>query len=738
MTSSQLQIIFNRIKKALAANHIQIALSELESMCEASDVAWGIRRDVGKLRESYGYLMKYALDGVNDPMRNQVLADIRSGIMMQGALIIRNADIEESSRQYYSVLRYERANSETSIADLLVKYRSGNAKMSLAMLGGVSEPKDGNGNSLVVEQEGLARRLFQLIWVTYPLTSDDEAAIEQSLTDDSLPLHFKELLVSAIMLGAIENYDERRFVLLAGEYMRGNTHIEIKALCALLIAMWMQRMNLSGARFKSILDLMKDRDGWKSDLKMVFMQLVRTRDTDRISRTMMENVIPEMMKLRSDITEKLGSAKDIEDLASLEENPEWSEMMEKSGVMDKLKELSEIQADGGDVMMSTFSHLKSFPFFSDIANWFLPFYLEHSAVVSAFGSPGSDVGEVISASPMMCDSDKYSIVLSLERIPKSERRMMLEQFKLQNVNMAELRNSELNPASVSRENVANKYIQDLYRFFKLYRRKGEFRSPFDSPVNLATVDCLSLDFDDTSILTLVAEFYFKHGYYRDALDLFMSIAGADGGSAQLYQKIGYCLQQSGDIASALEYYLRGELLAPDSQWTLRRIAQCYKLTGNSQKALEYYSRIAEKKPNDLNIAYNIGNCYLELGDYEAALKHYFKVEFLDEKSDKALRPIAWCLFLTGERDRSDRYYSRILSDKPKFTDYLNYGHLLMTMGKYREAIENYRKYVDSIAENASEEFEKVMSADSKYIKSQGVDAVMLDIVIDSVLSGAFI
>ena len=65
MTSSQLQIIFNRIKKALAANHIQIALSELESMCEASDVAWGIRRDVGKLRESYGYLMKYALDGPN-------------------------------------------------------------------------------------------------------------------------------------------------------------------------------------------------------------------------------------------------------------------------------------------------------------------------------------------------------------------------------------------------------------------------------------------------------------------------------------------------------------------------------------------------------------------------------------------------------------------------------------------------------------------------------------------------
>ena len=48
-------------------------------------------------------------------------------------------------------------------------------------------------------------------------------------------------------------------------------------------------------------------------------------------------------------------------------------MMERSGLAEKLKEMSEIQEEGGDVMMGTFEHLKTFPFFSEPANWFLPF-----------------------------------------------------------------------------------------------------------------------------------------------------------------------------------------------------------------------------------------------------------------------------------------------------------------------------------------------------------------------------
>ena len=76
-----------------------------------------------------------------------------------------------------------------------------------------------------------------------------------------------------------------------------------------------------------------------------------------------------MMKLRPEI-EKLGR-KPL-DPEAMEENPEWAELLDKSGISDKLKELQEIQEDGGDVMMVTFSKLKTFPFSTTYQTGFCP------------------------------------------------------------------------------------------------------------------------------------------------------------------------------------------------------------------------------------------------------------------------------------------------------------------------------------------------------------------------------
>ena len=39
----------------------------------------------------------------------------------------------------------------------------------------------------------------------------------------------------------------------------------------------------------------------------------------------------------------------MNDINALEENPEWQEMLDKSGITDKLKELTDLQMEGADV-----------------------------------------------------------------------------------------------------------------------------------------------------------------------------------------------------------------------------------------------------------------------------------------------------------------------------------------------------------------------------------------------------
>lgn len=726
---NNLQSTYNLIRRYLAEHRILKAVDQLKCMAAASGAPWQMMRDIDTIAESYGYLCRYALDGIDDPSRGDLLADITNDIRRMASAVMRQAEIPSSPRQYFSVIRYEALQPDSSICDLIDKYKSDYAAFSRDTLTG----KNADSSQALARQreiEQLASRIFNLIWVTSPLTSEQYTRISEIFSDGALPDYFKELLVSALTLGALEYYDERRILLLAHIYVDGDVRISMRALCGLLISMWRHRNSLTGRRIRNALDSIAELPQWHSDLKMAFMELVRTRDTERISRTLNDEVLPTMIKLRPDIMDKIKkSGESPEEMLSIDENPEWSELFDKSGLSDKLKELSELQSDGGDVMMSTFSHMKAFPFFNNPAEWFLPFYPEHTAVTGIVGFGGSEIVELISASPMMCDSDKYSIILSLERIPAANRRMMLDQFKIQNINIAEINNANLNPDADTRRNICNKYIQDLYRFFNLYRRKTDFYNPFATPVNLASIDLLSHFFDDNDTLIVIAEFYFKRGYHQEALEVFDLLLSRPKPSPQILQKCGYSLQQTGQIEKALDMYLRSELLHPDSVWTLRRIAQCYKMTGDTPKALQYYKRVEDIKPNDISAALNVGHCLMAMGDYTDALKRYFKVEYLSPDSHRALRPIAWCLFLSGDLKRSEEYYNRLLKLSPTASDYLNIAHLQMALKHYREAL-NYYNTSRQVAGETVDALLMRIHHDRQQLVAAGVSPDIIDIVCD--------
>lgn len=731
--ASNITSTYKLLTDALASQRLHAAIECLRVMARVARAPWAINRDIDNLSESYNLLRKYALDGVEDPDRLEMLSLMKSGIRQIASMILRYAEQADSPKQYFGILRYESMQADSSLSELLMQYDKLNCEYVEQSLIG---RKKYDGQASVQAQrndlETLSRRIFNFIWTLFPMSVDDVRSLESTFANDAIPNRFKELIVSAITLGGLEYFDESRILLLAKLYQQSYPQLEVKALIGMALIMWCHRNVVSGCRLKNAIETISEKTSWASDLKMIFLELARTRDTERISRKFRDEIIPDMMKLRPDLIKKIGNMDTTEDMMSIDENPEWAEMLDKSGLGNKLKELNDIQADGGDVMMSTFAQLKGFSFFNEVANWFMPFSLEHSAVTSVLDDSASDIGELVASSPMICDGDKYSIILSLERIPAPNRRMMLNQFKLQDIHLSELKSSELNPEKLSRQNLANKYIQDLYRFFNLYRRKGDFNNPFSDPINLAGIKLLERHIDDTDALAVVGEFYFKRGYWTEALELFELLRSRGENSPELLQKIGYCFQQTGDLLHALENYSNSELMRPDSLWTLRRIAQCLKMLGRPDDALSYYLRIAEKKPDDLKIAMNIGHCYLETQRYDEALSYYYKVEYMSDDASKAYRPIAWCAFLTGDYQRSLDYYNKVLSDDPSASDYLNMGHLHVALKKYREAV-NYYGLSRLNTDGGDDAFVSNFSSDYAYLINAGAKEDLLDIILDTVL-----
>lgn len=723
MTPQQLRTLHDRITAALDRRLFSEALAQLKTMAEASSASWDIRSDAEHVASTYAMLSDYALGGSPDPSRADMLARIDNDIRRLCNLILRDKEAELSNTLYFSTVRYERMQPD-SIASLLDSYASRYSDMEML----VFAPQSGKGEQLQKELDSMALRIFNLIWVSCPLSKPAADAISSRLSDGSLPEYLSAQITSALSLGCLQYFDPRRVALLADIYERTSDTCALRALVGILLILWRWRSNPLDGKLKARLDHIAELPHWNKDVRLAFMQFIRARDTERVTRTMNDELIPRMLKLRDKLG-KFAEMENPEEFASLEENPEWEEMMRDTGIEDSLKKLNDMQEEGADVMMSTFSHLKSFSFFNDIANWFLTFHPDASALAGIKGAGALDYLALVSASPMLCDSDRYSMALSLDRVPESQRNMLLGQLSGHAKAFEEM--AESNVGDRKREMTIGSYVKDLYRFYNLFRRKGEFYNPFAAPINLVEIDLLAPALSGDDMLDTVAQFYFSHGYFAEALNVYIRLLEDNPLDEILYQKAGYCKQKLGDVHGALEMYRRSELINPSSTWTIRRIAYCSKMLGDSYEALRYFNMLADKFSDDLKVTMSIGHCRMELGEYDKALQCYHKVEYLKGESDATSRPIAWCSFLSGDYEKAASYYGRLDKSELSASDCLNMGHLAMAVKNYRHAVDNY----SGALERMDRDFDKLSSAidsDRKYLDAAGVDATMTDIVLDAV------
>ena len=186
----------------------------------------------------------------------------------------------------------------------------------------------------------------------------------------------------------------------------------------------------------------------------------------------------------------------------------------------------------------------------------------------------------------------------------------------------------------------------------------------------------------------------------------------------------------GDVKSALEAYLKADLMDENNTWVLRRIAHCYRLLKEPESALQYFRRLEQLKPDDLNIQLNIGHCFLELDEYAEALNYYFKVDLLSHDNTRAWRSIAWCAFLSRKFDVAQRYYSQIIENQPNAHDFLNAGHVEFCLANTKKAVV---LYVNAVRSTGSfNVFKSMFDEDLEELQKAGIDTTILPIILDKV------
>ena len=364
-------------------------------------------------------------------------------------------------------------------------------------------------------------------------------------------------------------------------------------------------------------------------------------------------------------------------------------------MLDKLQDFSKLQIEGGDVFMSAFSRLKHFPFFNEISNWFLPFYKENEMIDSQIQQKETNLQpfiEQLQRSHYMCNSDKYSFCLNLQFIPESHKTMMMEMFNEEMKNVEEISKDEnlINNFAISKS-IITQYLQDLYRFFKLYQYKHEFSDIFSWKFDIQNTFFFKKLIHNTRITRNLAEFFLENKHFEQAAELFSTLINVEESDIELFEKIGYCYQQTGNYQKALEYYKKAELFDSKKVWIIKKIALCYRYLNNPEKALEYYFEAEKSEPENLYILAYIGHTMVRLKRFDEALKYYFKVEYLSPANDKIQRPIAWISFMLGKFDVAEKYYLKIIDYKKNEFDLIHLGHVRWCLKEQQKAIESYQE-----------------------------------------------
>lgn len=729
MTDKDIKTTVDDIKASVAGGRLHDAFSKLKELSERL-MTWEITSAIISLEDSYKYMLDYAAKGMADPGRENIYRSICSDILTNADRMARHWLRRESPTLYFNTLRVEGRPGSDSITSLLADHYKLEEKLSI--FGMVADGTDNNDSFLLLkDKELIEKRLFDRLWVSFPMHPEAAEAIRTVITTDRHSKDLRYMLLCALILGELQYHDDERMLLLMDAYLASNDNVlAMAALAGIMLGMYAHPSRPLSSKVIERLDSVREKPSWPNDVKTVFMEFISTKDTERITRKMRDEVIPQVLKLRPDVSKKF-NAEDGIDIENLEENPEWQELLDKSGITERLKELSDLQEEGADVFMGAFSQLKSFPFFNDIVNWFRLFNSSHSALGKDNRADGT-IMEMLSLSPMLCNSDKFSFALSVVSMPEAQRKMMTGQLEAQSAHMAELSLASVATVPVARKMAAKMFIQDMYRFFKLFRRKGEFLDPFTLDFNPGKVEYLRDELSDAATLGTVGEFYFKRHYWKEAKAVLMSLAETQPPSALIYQKLGYCYQKDGEIAAALECYEQAELLNAENHWTLRRIATCHRLLGNLNKSLDYFLRVEKFYPDDVNLAMNIGHTLLEAGREKEAVDYYYKADYLDQSSTKAWRPLAWCLFRLKDFKASRRYYERILADKPVPEDYLNMGHLSLAENDFKDAVNYYSMYAE-LSPAGIDGLLKAIDDDKETLLGVGIDKSIIPLVLDTIL-----
>ncbi len=703
MLQVEIKNIANEVYRLTDAKLFALAFVRLRLLLKDLQEWWAIQR-CEELETLCAQMLRYSLGDYEDPQREVIITKLQADIYLLvddivDAIAMHNAQCTMHNAQSMNLARERLLN------------------------GDVFDTK--RSNALV--------DLFRNVWLSKRLSVDERNDVIAFVKDRGMELTARQMVVSALMLKCLRAYDKSVVVIFLNLLDEVEVQVRARVMVGLLmvLALHSGRIERDGELNEQVRALFAS-ELFSTDADKAYKHIINTFGTDKVTKKITTEIYPEIFKSGAKLHQMLKD--ENPDIISEDEfNPKWEKaLMDDEGVSAKLREFGDMQMQGADVYMSTFSSMKGYSFFNEIANWFMPFDVKQSDVARQMADM-PDVLRFFAESTHICSSDKYSFFYSIAQIPASNFKLMMSGMGADADAVREDLDSENwknNPAKLYAVEVRN-YVLDLFRFYRLYSRRKDFCNPFDFvdkfEENTLLSESLTIDLKKS-----ICKYLFEVEHFAEARHLFEYLDAQQVWDAYFYQQMGYCYQQLERWSDAVACYEKADLLEANDLWTLKRKALCYRKLERYDEAAESYDAILKLKDDDMATMINLANYYLYNSDFAQARSVFYKVEYLKPNNYKAMSGLAWCLFMEGDYDKAMTYYDKLSQHKDfNADDALNAGHTFWALGAKDIAREYYRKA--KVLIDSDVKFAEKMIADAEHLQKLGLSDEDIVILINQVL-----
>ncbi|GMO33299.1 MAG: tetratricopeptide repeat protein [Candidatus Azobacteroides pseudotrichonymphae] len=713
----EVQNCFDNIIQSIEQYKLKPAFDLLEELISRVQ-DWQLQEQLNSLKNTYKSMLYYLAKNIKDCEREKIHQTLLRSLYQIADIALWQIKSANDNSLFYEQRRtYYFSVSETS-EELINALK--NISENNLLLNPYKDEKE-----KVLEKENLNCKIFRKVWLSNHWTIEEKSRWTKIIYQ-SYEKTISCLIVTALTLNLLETFDEKKAILLLEAAQNEYNGISERALVG--IVLFLRKYNYRLHLYTEIterLNNLAENPKFIRKIRHTLLQFISSKETEKITRKITDELIPEIIqKVGTKVGNKLRISSSLNENEIEDKNPEWHNLIETSNIGEKLQEISEWQIEGADVMHSSFIHLKNYPFFKEISNWFIPFTTPSEAIDN---QKLMRLVNILKTSTFLCNSDKYSFYLSVSQMPENARKIMIKQFASETTNT--MREDSFN-ISQTINHFTKQYVQDLYRFYKLYPQKQNFEDIFEIQPEFYKVPIIYQLIGNEQNLSAIGEYYFNKNFFEEAADIYDKLLQINPNNDVLYQKKGYCLQMMGQLHESLNTYQKAELLNANHSWTIKKLAYLYRILKNPKEALYFYKKAQQLNPENLSIQLNIGHCYLEIGEFEQALKYYFKVEYLTENKERIWRYIAWCSLLTNRYQQAINFFNKIIEKTPTMTDYLNAGHAQLAIENIEEAIRSYKLAIEK-GNCSYEEFARIFSQDVPQLIKVGIKEKNIYLIIDT-------